>query len=201
MSLPRMPFASTPALNPALNAFSAINAPGPSNYAAIPPPVSLSVPPPMTTSKPLFPAASSMVAGSSSSQGNPFSGQAGGSSIAPPVAAPAVIAKPASVIGTVGANSRIVHPDEDISLEELRMRLPKYKHLLQPPPVAQVPVGFMPMQPPPFGPPPGSSFNHGHSVSQPMFSTPSGPPHGLGHPLQGFSQPPPQFQSTFRPAY
>ncbi|XP_075220474.1 uncharacterized protein LOC142323953 isoform X2 [Lycorma delicatula] len=67
--------------------------------------------------KPTFPAYSGAASTASSSTSTP-----GTNSDTPKV----------TLINTVGASSKIIHPQEDISLEELRARLPKYQ-VIEPP--------------------------------------------------------------------
>lgn len=109
-------------------------------------------------------------------------------------------------IVTITATSRIVHPEEDLSLEELRIRLPKYKHL-------NLDAGLTssqasngagngnhaaPSQPPP--PLPSAMqhamFHRGPPPNMNMF--PGGPP---PHFMHGHPPPHHPFQQTFRPAY
>lgn len=104
--------------------------------------------------------------------------------------------------------SRIVHPGEDVSLEELRARRPKYQkvkfeesriepsagQLAQMPPGAHFPQGL------PTGPPPGFHF------PPPGFNgqLPTGPPPTLPPVGRRWDAPPPAqptFASTFKPAY
>ena len=107
------------------------------------------------------------------------------------VSASAIISKPASsaTIATAGATSKIVHPEEDISLEELRARQPRYKMVI---------------------PPQTHQSMNGLNPNSAVYTTPSGPPPPLP-PNLGLPPPPPQgllpnpihpsFQSTFRPAF
>lgn len=113
------------------------------------------------------------------------------------VSASAIISKPASsaTIATAGATSKIVHPEEDISLEELRARRIKYKSII---PQSASPVNGMNPNAavystpgaPPGAPPMGANL----LVAQPALSLPAPLP---AHPLPAH----PSFQSTFRPAY
>lgn len=58
-------------------------------------------------------------------QSPPVPASVGASSILPPPTTAAVVAKPAMVVAP-GATSRLIHPAEDISLEEKRAAMPKY---------------------------------------------------------------------------
>ena len=82
-----------------------------------PPAVASSVAPPPPPPKPLFPsvAASNPSLTSTSSLVKTASTSNSTSSH--------------GTIATITANTRIIHPEEDLSLEELRTRLPRYKHL------------------------------------------------------------------------
>ena len=160
--------------------------------------------------KPLFPSVSSTttttqssVVGSdfrplgfahNSGPNNPFmTSNANTNSSNPTVSASAIISKPASsaTIATAGASSKIVHPEEDISLEELRARQSKYKLVI-------------PQQKP------QQSMN-GLNPNAAVYSTPTGPPPPLPPnlglpPPQGLLGPNPMsahpsFQPTFRPAF
>ena len=183
--------------------------------AAIPPPPSL-VPPHTIVgaargmglpNKPLFPSVSSATTTTHSSvvgtdfrplgfppnsgPNNPFlTSNANTNSSNATVSASAIISKPASsaMIATAGATSKIVHPEEDISLEELRARHMRYKLV--------IPQQSL------------QSFN-GLNPNAAVYTTPTGPPPplppNLGMPPQGMLPNPlsahPSFQSTFRPAF
>jgi hypothetical protein len=106
------------------------------------------------------------------------------------VSASAVISKPASsaTIATSGATSKIVHPEEDISLEELRSRQFKYKHII----------------------PQTASPINGINPNAAVYSTPTGgPPMPPNLTLaqhqailaQNTLSNHPSFQPTFRPAF
>ncbi|XP_069511089.1 BUB3-interacting and GLEBS motif-containing protein ZNF207 isoform X3 [Ambystoma mexicanum] len=58
--------------------------------------------------------------------------------------AASITSKPATLT-TIGATSKLIHPDEDISLEERRAQLPKYQRTLPRP--TQAPMGNMGNQP------------------------------------------------------
>ncbi|KAI1278803.1 BUB3-interacting and GLEBS motif-containing protein [Halotydeus destructor] len=163
-------------------AFAAALAAAGTSYSSVPPPSSLSAPPMMAVPKPLFPAATVMNGHFSSNPGPssisaPPSGLSGG----PILSSPAVLSKPAATIASSGSATRITHPDEDISLEELRIRQQRYKHL-----------GLNIPQPSQSGGPPTLNFPPMMSGPPPPFS---GPPPGLPPPPTG------NFQSTFRPSY
>lgn len=104
------------------------------------------------------------------------------------VSASAVISKPASsaTIATSGATSKIVHPEEDISLEELRARQMKYKLII----------------------PQNASPINGMNPNAAVYTTPTGPQqmaHNMSHIQALLGQNPlsthPSFQPTFRPAF
>ncbi|RWS08384.1 BUB3-interacting and GLEBS motif-containing protein ZNF207-like protein [Dinothrombium tinctorium] len=147
--------------------------------------------------KPLFPS----VSGASTSGTNtavvgsdfkPLAFGASSSASTATLSAPAVISKPASTIATAGATSKIVHPEEDISLEELRARQIKYKSIKS--------QATTQSQMSPFN---GMSQN---SISQALYSTPNLPPppplpQGVPPGIHGLPNHPPSFQPTFRPAY
>lgn len=183
--------------------------------AAIPPPPSLVPPHtivgaaramnPGLPNKPLFPSVSSVstlnqssVVGTdfrpigfnpNSGPNNAFLTSNANNSTNATVSASAIISRPASsssaTITSTGASSKIIHPEEDISLEELRARQMKYKivipHSLQ-------------------------SLN-GMNTNAAVYTTPTGPP--PMPPNMGLPPPPPHqamlahpsFQSTFRPAF
>lgn len=95
-------------------------------YTAVPPPPSLIPPqqmihtPPqiagITSAKPLFPPpGSNGDASASSVVGSDFKPLSSSSNAA-------IISKPASTVASTGSTSKIVHPEEDISLEEIRAR-------------------------------------------------------------------------------
>jgi hypothetical protein len=180
--------------------------------AAVPPPPSLlpthtlmnRVLPPGMPNKPLFPSVSSTSSANQSSvvgtdfrplgyNTNSGPNNAFMTSHANPnnatVSASAIISRPASsaMIGTTSGTTRIVHPEEDISLEELRARQMKYK-LVVPQPMSQ-------------------SMN-GMNLSAAVYTTPPPmPPNmSLPPPPPGMLAPNPlsthpSFQSTFRPAF
>lgn len=117
---------------------------GPSGFnafsqATVAAPPALNVPP-----KPLFPAASAMQASTTQPPPVPTNlaapvavqpGQVPGAASAAPPPAPVAQASAAQTSFAAGpqlakpTSSKIVHPDEDLSLEELRARMPKYQFL------------------------------------------------------------------------
>ncbi|XP_061766733.1 BUB3-interacting and GLEBS motif-containing protein ZNF207b isoform X2 [Nerophis ophidion] len=115
------------------------------------------------------------VSSSSTSSSNPSS-----STVAKP---PATVSTKPATLTTSSATSKLIHPDEDISLEELRAQLPRYQRLLArtgqahvaAPPVAAVGGMMAPQQ----GLPP----------QQP----------GMRHPMHGQYGAPPQGMPTFMP--
>ncbi|CAN8007499.1 unnamed protein product, partial [Ixodes pacificus] len=90
----------------------------PAAQARVPPQAVTTSAPPAAAPKPTFPAYST------SSPGTPSETSSGTSKAV--VSAPPDIKKP-TLIASAGASSRIVHPEEDISLEERRLRLPPYQ--------------------------------------------------------------------------
>jgi hypothetical protein len=219
MSLPSMPFGLPQNSQQFANFAANLGPPpshhqmGPFG-TAIPPPPSL-VPPhtlmggramnPGLPNKPLFPSVSSATPTTQSSvvgadfrplgfgPNNAFmtSNNSNTNSSNATVSASAIISKPASsaTIATAGATSKIVHPEEDISLEELRARQMKYKLVIQQNP---------------------QSLN-GLNPNAAVYTTPTGPPPPMPPnlaipPPQGMLPPNPlsahpSFQSTFRPAF
>ncbi|RWS23945.1 BUB3-interacting and GLEBS motif-containing protein ZNF207-like protein [Leptotrombidium deliense] len=184
------PYAAAMAAASMPNSAFGVTVPPPPPMAVVSQPSTVGVP-----NKPLFPSVTgSNTTGSTStvvgSDFKPlaFGNTAGSSGNNATFSAPAVISKPASTIATAGATSKIVHPEEDISLEELRARQLKYKSINN---VTQSQVS-------PFN---GMSQNN---ISQAMYSTPSLPPpplpQGLPPGIPGVTHPP-SFQPTFRPAY
>lgn len=169
------------------------------------PPPGMQVPPP---SRPLFPSAGpSSQAPTSMQTGAPNvprptfpayqsrPGSAGGG--APPVATlPDIPVRVAAKVPPVGANSKLMHPEEDISMEEIRSRLPKYRvakissqpavsmpeaRMLQPPlqggapPLGRPQMNAPPIIRPGMGPPP--PMNPNLSPMRPNIVRPGmGPP-------------------------
>ncbi|KAM6942004.1 BUB3-interacting and GLEBS motif-containing protein ZNF207b [Lycodopsis pacificus] len=112
---------------------------------------------------------------STSSSSNPSS-----STVAKP---PATVATKPATLTTTSATSKLIHPDEDISLEELRAQLPRYQRLtprqgqahIAAPPVVAV-GGIMPPQ-------------QGMPLQQP----------GMRHPMHGQYGAPPQGMPSYMP--
>ncbi|XP_031569816.1 BUB3-interacting and GLEBS motif-containing protein ZNF207-like [Actinia tenebrosa] len=75
---------------------------------------------------------------SSYSSGPTVSGASGKQVVPPPTSAP-MVSKPAIIVAP-GATSKLIHPDEDISLEEKRASLPKYASKTQSLPTANIPT-------------------------------------------------------------
>ena len=143
----------------------------------------------LVPNNPLFPSVSGSSGDSSSSTivGADFKPLPGSLSTGT-LSSGAVISKPASTVSSSSSTSKIIHPEEDISLEELRARQLKYKLIiLQPPPSSQS----------------ASTFNGlpTNSISQALYSTPPPPVHV--NPISNLPNHPPlaSFQPTFRPAY
>ncbi|XP_029179856.1 BUB3-interacting and GLEBS motif-containing protein ZNF207-like [Acropora millepora] len=106
-----------------------------------------------------------------------------GKSAGPPPTSASVVSKPAMIVAP-GATSRLIHPDEDISLEERRASIPKYAPKTpslpssNPPTMASAPPVQIqaPGNHPPLGPAPLMA-----NLQQPpvaMSSAPAGPPPG-----------------------
>ncbi|XP_007664676.1 BUB3-interacting and GLEBS motif-containing protein ZNF207 isoform X5 [Ornithorhynchus anatinus] len=110
--------------------------------------------------------------------------------------AASITSKPATLT-TTSATSKLIHPDEDISLEERRAQLPKYQRNLPRPgqaPLGNPPVGpiggMMPPQPgippqpqgmrPPM--PPHGQYG-GHHQGMPGYLPGAIPPYGQGPPM------------------
>nr|XP_033816734.1 BUB3-interacting and GLEBS motif-containing protein ZNF207 isoform X1 [Geotrypetes seraphini] len=95
--------------------------------------------------------------------------------------AASITSKPATLT-TTSATSKLIHPDEDISLEERRAQLPKYQRNLPRP--GQAPMGGMGN--PPVGPLGGMMPPQGGMPPQQPGMRPPIPPHGqFGGPHQG----------------
>jgi hypothetical protein len=177
------------------------------------PPPGMQAPPP---TRPLFPSAGPSTQPPLSSHSVPGSSvprstfpayqntpPASSSSVAvapPPLPTlPDVPLRPVVKVAPVGANSKLVHPEDDISMEELRSRLPKYREAK---PTAQLVAPAMPLpplhqQPPPAPlmrpagpPPPGRPPMTGPPMIRPGMGPPPpmGPPRPMIHPGMG---PPP----------
>ncbi|EEC10946.1 zinc finger protein, putative [Ixodes scapularis] len=134
--------------------------------------------PPAAAPKPTFPAYST------SSPGTPSETSSGTSKAV--VSAPPDIKKP-TLIASAGASSRIVHPEEDISLEERRLRLPPYQASEDSSPKPTAVNGVPPMRTPaPLPPaglapgaPPGVPVRHPGTAAMafpPMVAPPMMPP-------------------------
>ncbi|ERE67531.1 zinc finger protein [Cricetulus griseus] len=134
--------------------------------------------------KPTFPAYTQSTASTTSTTN---------STAAKPAAS--ITSKPATLT-TTSATSKLIHPDEDISLEERRAQLPKYQRNLPRPgqtPIGNPPVGpiggMMPPQPgipqqqgmrPPM--PPHGQYG-GHHQGMPGYIPGAMPPYGQGPPM------------------
>ncbi|ELK01804.1 Zinc finger protein 207 [Pteropus alecto] len=134
--------------------------------------------------KPTFPAYTQSTASTTSTTN---------STAAKPAAS--ITSKPATLT-TTSATSKLIHPDEDISLEERRAQLPKYQRNLPRPgqaPIGNPPVGpiggMMPPQPgipqqqgmrPPM--PPHGQYG-GHHQGMPGYLPGGMPPYGQGPPM------------------
>lgn len=142
-------------------------------------------PPPSTSSNPskaTFPAYTQAPA-------HVTSPTTGGSTVSKP--ATTVTSKPATLT-TSSATSKLIHPDEDVSLEELRAQLPRYQRNVATAPAQPVgPVGGMmsPQQP---------------GMRHPLPSQYGGPPQGLTGFMPGglppFGQAPPVVPPGFQGA-
>ncbi|KAF3852264.1 hypothetical protein F7725_005619 [Dissostichus mawsoni] len=125
--------------------------------------------------KATFPAYTQPSVSSSTSSSNPSSG-----AVAKP---PATVATKPATLTTTSATSKLIHPDEDISLEEMKAQLPRYQRLtarqgqahVAAPPVVSV-GGIMPPQ-------------QGMPPQQP----------GMRHPMHGQYGAPPQGMPSYMP--
>lgn len=180
------------------------------------PPSCTSAPPVCAPSKPLFPAAGQAVAKTSSAPVGPdfkptvsattpmsvgsmrptfpaYSQPAIPASVAPSiskppvpasVSAPPTIKKPES---TSGMTIKLMHPDEDISLEEIRANLPRYKGVSG--------VSIASSVPPMSAPIPPTMITHAPVMNvPPVVPPPPGPP-GMGMP----PMPPVGYPGMMRP--
>eukprot|EP00794_Sanderia_malayensis_P009105 gene9105-10078_t len=104
--------------------------------------------------------------------------------------------KPGTTVPLVSATSRIVHPEEDISLEELRSERPKYKTELAMPIESSSGESSMPkpIHPPPSLMPGMQMPNVMQSFQQPTTST-------TGFTSPHFSRPPTQLVNSSQTAY
>lgn len=110
----------------------------------------MSRPPMMGPNRPLFPAAAQSAASSTMGSGGPTfpaaasvmsnTSMAGGSSTSATITGAATIKKPES---TSGLTSKLIHPDEDISLEEIRANMPQYQKAMVGQPVEASSTGQM----------------------------------------------------------
>ncbi|KAF4080307.1 hypothetical protein AMELA_G00168900 [Ameiurus melas] len=128
----------------------------------------------------------------SSSSSSTSSSSVSASSTAAKPNPPAASVKPAA-LSSSSATSKLMHPDEDISLEERRAQLPRYQRLIPPrpglnvaaaaPPAAPVVVGSLPPQQP--------------LIRHPMHSQYGAPPQGMPGYMPAYGQVP-QFQGMSR---
>ncbi|CAJ1053589.1 BUB3-interacting and GLEBS motif-containing protein ZNF207b isoform X4 [Xyrichtys novacula] len=135
---------------------------------------SVSIEPPKAT----FPAYTQPSVSSSSStfsSSNPSS-----STVAKP---PATVATKPATLTTTSATSKLIHPDEDISLEEMKAQLPRYQRLLPRPGQAHVAA------------PPVAAVG---SIMPPQQGMPPQQP-GMRHPMHGQYGAPPQGIPSYMP--
>ncbi|KAG7504801.1 BUB3-interacting and GLEBS motif-containing ZNF207-like isoform X1 [Solea senegalensis] len=143
-------------------------------------------PPPSTSSdlaKPTFPAYTQVTAAV-------VSPNAGSSAVSKPPCA--MTSKPATLT-TTSATSKLIHPDEDLSLEELRAQLPRYQRCI--PHQGQVTVSSAPS----VGPMGGLISSQQPIMRHPIPSQYVGPPQGMPGYIPGGIPPPllkPAFLST-----
>nr|CAG4636370.1 EOG090X0A5X [Eubosmina coregoni]SVE69949.1 EOG090X0A5X [Eubosmina coregoni] len=122
---------------------------------------------PQSTSKPLFPSSGSSPSSSSSSTSKPAFAAYSSTGAGATIVGESTVPKKSGIIATQAGSTKIMHPEEDLSLEELRARRPRYQknaiatNLSQ----AQAPVAS---QIPPVNP-----ANAGH-VGLPMGHLPAG---------------------------
>ncbi|XP_060774562.1 BUB3-interacting and GLEBS motif-containing protein ZNF207b [Neoarius graeffei] len=149
------------------------------SVAQAPQPVPTNADPPKAT----FPAYTQPPSSSSSSTSS-SSGSA--SSTAAKPNPPAVSSKPAAVSSS-SATSKLMHPDEDISLEERRAQLPRYQRLIPPRPGPTV-----------AGPvPPAAAVGALPPQRHPMHGQYGAPPQGMPGYMPAYGQVP-QFQGMSR---
>uniref|UniRef100_A0A3Q3W4X1 C2H2-type domain-containing protein n=1 Tax=Mola mola TaxID=94237 RepID=A0A3Q3W4X1_MOLML len=126
--------------------------------------------------KATFPAyTQSSVSSSSSTSSNPS-----GSTVAKP---PATVTNKPATLTTTSATSKLIHPDEDISLEEMKAQLPRYQRLIPRPGQAHVaasPVAAV-----------------GSIIPQQQGMPPQQP--GMRHPMHGQYGAPPQGMPSYLP--
>ncbi|KAG9350452.1 hypothetical protein JZ751_026815 [Albula glossodonta] len=101
---------------------------------------------------------------------------------------PATVTSKPPTLTTTSATSKLIHPDEDISLEERRAQLPRYQRNIPRPGQAHMavpPVGPMgAMMPPQQGMPPQQSGQYGAPPQGMPGYMPGGmPPYGQGPPM------------------
>ncbi|XP_033894457.2 BUB3-interacting and GLEBS motif-containing protein ZNF207-like isoform X1 [Acipenser ruthenus] len=110
---------------------------------------------------------------------------------------PATVTSKPATLTTTSATSKLIHPDEDISLEERRAQLPKYQRNLPrqgQPPMGAPPVGQMggmmhpqqgmpPQQPGMRNPMPPHGQYGGPPQGMPGYMPGGMPPYGQGHPM------------------
>ncbi|MGH0169954.1 UNVERIFIED_CONTAM: hypothetical protein FKN15_014689 [Acipenser sinensis] len=127
---------------------------------------------------------------------------------------PATVTSKPATLTTTSATSKLIHPDEDISLEERRAQLPKYQRNLPrqgQPPMGAPPVGPMggmmhpqqgmpPQQPGMRHPMPPHGQYGGPPQGMPGYMSGGMPPYGQGHPMvPPFQGGPPRPPMRMRP--
>uniref|UniRef100_A0A671VDC7 Zinc finger protein 207, b n=1 Tax=Sparus aurata TaxID=8175 RepID=A0A671VDC7_SPAAU len=127
--------------------------------------------------KPTFPAYTqpSVSSSSSTSSSNPSS-----STVAKP---PATVTNKPATLTTTSATSKLIHPDEDISLEEMKAQLPRYQRLLPRPGQAHVAA---------------TQVAAVGSIMPPQQGMPPQQP-GMRHPMHGQYGAPPQAMPGYMP--
>ncbi|XP_066560377.1 BUB3-interacting and GLEBS motif-containing protein ZNF207 isoform X2 [Amia ocellicauda] len=169
LNRPAMPAATAPAPQPTVTkplfpsagqAQQAVSGPVGSDFKPLTPATS-SEPP-----KPTFPAYTQSTASTTN---------ASNSTVSKP---PATVTSKPATLTTTSATSKLIHPDEDISLEERRAQLPKYQRNIPRPGQTHMgapPVGPMGgMMPPQQGMPPQQP-----GMRHPMHGQYGGPPQGM----------------------
>nr|CAG4638613.1 EOG090X0A5X [Cyclestheria hislopi] len=85
-----------------------------------------SIPTPPTSSKPLFPSAGSSTTATVTSSKPAFAAY-GSTGSGATIVGESTVPKKSAVIATQAGSTKIMHPEEDLSLEELRARHPRYQ--------------------------------------------------------------------------
>jgi len=188
MPMPVMPPQAPPVAPP----------PGALPVASSAAPITSVAPPSAGATRPLFPAAAAVqdpvkTSGPVGADFKPLNAPPGATSSGPTKTVSRYVVPTAATIPLVSATSKIIHPDEDNSLEELKSRLEKYQISIPEPAQPTTPQGPTPTSTPAMvrGPVPGAPAPNGHPRMPPNMGgyMPPGMPPGL--PPQMPSIPPP----------